>query len=626
MAIEKKIVIDVDAVKAAGGLDKLKDSLKEVNKEVEETQESSSKALDGVGKNAKKSSKGVSGLSKGFKGLGVAMKAAGIGLVIAALAKLSDIFMKNQKVADLFNTAFEAVSIAFNDFVGFIVDNSGAVIDFFKNIFENPLESVKALGASIKDNIVERFESFLDTLGYLASAVKKVFSGDFAGALEDVKNAGKESIDAITGVNNTFDKGVEFVEKNKDAVKGYITETIKAAKENVNLANAAELAAAQQSLLVEKYDIQAEQLRQIRDEERNSIEDRRKANDQLLEVLAEQEKAMLAQADAQLRSAQAELDKNASIENQVALTEALANKQGVLAQIEGFRSEQKANDLALDREEVELTNSKLESESTLSIERKRFNAEQIEDEVQRLEALKQIDLLEAEQEAIRLQAIVDNANAGTQAKVDAQIALDEFMEQSRQTNLTRDTEIVEAEIELEQQKTAAKQKALDDAISLAGAETGLGKALLIVKQGLALKEMIMEAKKTITFSKLAVAKSTVATAEGTAQTAKIGFPQNIPMLIGYAAQAAGIISAIKSATGAANSVAGTLGGGSASGGGASASTSQPPSFNIVGATETSQLAEAVGSQTQQPVQAYVVANDVTTAQSLENNIVEGATL
>jgi len=98
------------------------------------------------------------------------------------------------------------------------------------------------------------------------------------------------------------------------------------------------------------------------------------------------------------------------------------------------------------------------------------------------------------------------------------------------------------------------------------------------------------------------------------------------MLIGYAAQAAGIIAAIKSATGAANSVAGTLGGGSASGGGAAAAQPQAPSFNIVGATETSQLAEAVGSQTQQPVQAYVVANDVTTAQSLENNIVEGATL
>ena len=56
------------------------------------------------------------------------------------------------------------------------------------------------------------------------------------------------------------------------------------------------------------------------------------------------------------------------------------------------------------------------------------------------------------------------------------------------------------------------------------------------------------------------------------------------------------------------------------------STPQAPSFNIVGATETSQLADAVAGQTQQPVQAFVVANDVTTAQSLENNIVEGATL
>jgi len=71
------------------------------------------------------------------------------------------------------------------------------------------------------------------------------------------------------------------------------------------------------------------------------------------------------------------------------------------------------------------------------------------------------------------------------------------------------------------------------------------------------------------------------------------------------------------------------GGGGASvgglGGGADAQP-QAPSFNVVGATETSQLAEAVGGQAQQPIQAYVVSNDVTSAQSLENNIVEGATL
>ena len=583
MAIEKTINLNIDTKDAVKGIE-------DVNYE-----------LNQVDKGAAKAEKGVGGISKGFKGLGTAIKAAGIGLVIAALGKLAEVFNQNQKVADLFNTAFEAVSIAFNDFVNFIVDNAGAVVDFFKAIFENPLESVKALGASIKANIVERFESFLDTLGYLASAVKKVFSGDFAGALDDVKNAGKESLDVLTGVNDTFDKGAEFVEKNKDAIKGYITETVKAAKENVNLANAAELAAAQQSLLVEKYDLQAEQLRQIRDEERNSIEDRRKANDQLLEVLAEQEKAMLAQADAELRSAQAELDKNASIENQVALTEALANKQGVLAQVEGFRSEQKANDLALDREEIELTNTKLESESKLSIERQRFNAEQIDDEVKRLEALKQIDLLEAEQEAIRLQAIVDNANAGTQAKVDAQIALDEFMEQSRQTNLTRDTEIADATNKLEENKKEVKISTLE---AVSGALNGLS----------ALAGENAEAQKGIGIAQ-AIIDTFVGADKALAQGGIAG-----PIA------AAGII-----ATGLANvkTIASTKipkPKGSSAGVSGGKSVPQPPSFNIVGATETSQLAQAVGGQTQQPVQAYVVANDVTTAQSLENNIVEGATI
>jgi len=51
-----------------------------------------------------------------------------------------------------------------------------------------------------------------------------------------------------------------------------------------------------------------------------------------------------------------------------------------------------------------------------------------------------------------------------------------------------------------------------------------------------------------------------------------------------------------------------------------------PQFNVVGATATSQLATAIGEQEQQPVQAYVVSQDVTTAQSLENNIITGATL
>jgi hypothetical protein len=51
-----------------------------------------------------------------------------------------------------------------------------------------------------------------------------------------------------------------------------------------------------------------------------------------------------------------------------------------------------------------------------------------------------------------------------------------------------------------------------------------------------------------------------------------------------------------------------------------------PSFNVVGQGGTNQLAESIGSQQKQPIKAYVVSNDVTSAQSLERNIIESASI
>ena len=51
-----------------------------------------------------------------------------------------------------------------------------------------------------------------------------------------------------------------------------------------------------------------------------------------------------------------------------------------------------------------------------------------------------------------------------------------------------------------------------------------------------------------------------------------------------------------------------------------------PQFNVIGATGQNQLAAAIAATQQQPVKAYVVSNDVTTAQSLDRNIVAEASL
>jgi len=179
--------------------------------------------------------------------------------------------------------------------------------------------------------------------------------------------------------------------------------------------------------------------------------------------------------------------------------------------------------------------------------------------------------------------------------------------------------------QIEDEKLAIRMKALDDLTSIFGAESRIGKAFLIAKQLLQAKELAMEISKTITFSTQAAARSTVAVAEGTAQTAKIGFPQNIPMLIGYAAQAVGIFGAIRSAVKSAKSSVALPSMPSISEGSMSSSpASVAPTFNVVGTSGQNQIAQSLGNQA--PVKAYVVSNDVTTAQSLDRNIVNTATL
>ena len=52
------------------------------------------------------------------------------------------------------------------------------------------------------------------------------------------------------------------------------------------------------------------------------------------------------------------------------------------------------------------------------------------------------------------------------------------------------------------------------------------------------------------------------------------------------------------------------------------STTSVPQFNIAGNSPSNQLAQTLGTEEQQPVKAFVVAGDVTTAQSLERDKIQ----
>ena len=304
-----------------------------------------------LGEATKKAQSGVKKLSVTFSSLA---KASGIVFLLnKAFEVFQEVFRQNQKVVDFFNIAMESLSIAFNDLFKFLENNIGAVTGYFKSIFENPKQSLIDFGTAIKENLIERFKSLLDTFGHLGKALKHLFEGEFEDAWQSVKDAGKESIDVMTGVDNSVDKITETVTTATEAIKKYAKSTIDTATTMVELRKQSELAAVQVQGLIEEYDRQAEKLRQVRDDETKTFEERIAANEELGRVLKEQEEEMLKLIDIRIREAELDLAKNDSLENQIKLQEALNEKKAVEAQITGFQSEQLVNQVSLQKEQTQ---------------------------------------------------------------------------------------------------------------------------------------------------------------------------------------------------------------------------------------------------------------------------------
>mgnify|MGYP001311139128 CR=1 FL=1 len=635
--------IDVKTGPAEDSLKSVESELSEINKGLKTTEDGFqdiNKDAESLNKTLGKTGNAAKGARKGFRAMGVALKAVGIGLLIKGLAIVGDLLSTNQKVVDGFKTAINAITIAFNDFFNYISDNIEVVTGFFKKLFEDPVANIKKFGTAIKDELLNRFKQFAETLGFLGKALSELFAGNFQKAFELAKKAAVEAVDIVTGGEDGLKKIKNVLTGASESVTQYAVDTYNAASANVELAKSAEIAAVQNQGLIEKYDLQAETLRQVRDEERNSIAERRKANDDLAAVLDEQEKVMLknAQIAIKLANKQLALDKD-NVEAQVAKIEAENELAAIRAQVAGFRSEQQANDLALSREEIEMTNSKSEAESRLSFERKKFDAEQLDTDEARIERLKEINAEELQVEGDRLQNIINSANAGTQAKIDAEIAYKEFLEQMRQEEILLDKELADAKVEIN--KKANDQQLLDDK-EAGDLEKERAQYIADAKESIqantlnAISSLITvfnnqseeNAKRTFNLQKgLAIVETLINTSAAIMKTAKettdftppqaIRVANMVAMGVAGAAQVAAIASQKFNPSGGG-------GGGTAptptGGGGA---PSQPPSFNVVGASGFNQIAGALGQQG--PVQAFVVGSQVTTQQQLDNNIVATAT-
>ena len=639
MAEERVIKIVGDTNDADKKVDRLIESLESLGKQTEKANEIAEKGADKVGKASEKSTKKVGFLTRGFKKLGTAIKASGIGLVVSAVAALGVAFSRNQRFIDAFSAVTETLGIVLSQV-------TTALFNVYDAVSQNT-ESFDALGRVMKGLLTLAVTPLKLSFFGIKLAIQQsqlawensFFGGkdkekskqlilDIAETKTAISDIGKEAIVSGAVVVNSLGEAIneasDIVKKTSNELgKISIKNAYETAKANVQIKNSALIAVAEQGRLVEIYDRQAEQQRQIRDEERNSIDERIIANNKLGAVLQEQEKAMLKQADLQIASAQAEVNKNKTIESQTALIEALANKEGVLAQVEGFRSEQLVNDLALKREQIELNNNIADSEKERRLAQLEFDASQELNEIDKLEKQKERFELENEIILADLERKRELFKEGTLARVEAE-----------QEYLTKNQEINN---QITENERLQSEQRIKDAQTEADAKRAIQDATLnTISGGISLLKNLFEKNKGLQKAAL-IGESAVGIAKivNNTQAANAAATLKYALLPGGQALSAAEITLNKINAGigiAANLTAtskalSALGGGSVggrssndTGGGASA-----PSFNLVQGTGSNQIANSI-SQEQKPVQAYVVGSNVTTQQELDRRRLDGSSI
>jgi len=352
----------------------------EVTKSLSEIQkglEGVDSQLDKTSKNTSKIGRGLKAAGKlgatGFKALGTAIAATGIGALIGLIAGLTAKMAENKKIAEAFEVVVSAVGAAFNILVQKIEPLAGVIID----AFSNPVESIKAIGKAIKDNLQTRLEGLLEFIPAVGKAIKLVFQGEWA-------EAGKVAADAagkvVLGVEDITDKVSEAAEAVTEFASEYVDEVTKATKAATGLTQEQQkLRDQQRELNVEYAEARAEieQLKQQRDDERLSIEERIAAGERAAELDQQFAKERMDIANAEVALIQREIAvQGDSIERQDRLAEARIAAAEAAESSAAVQTELMTSIYGLNQEAIAIEEEKITKEQEAAEERKRLLEEE----------------------------------------------------------------------------------------------------------------------------------------------------------------------------------------------------------------------------------------------------------
>ena len=600
MAVTKTINLKVNTKDAQQSLKGLEKGVDDVNKEVKETSKSTqqmSGTLDKVTGGAVSKFGAFKGaltsVTTGFKSMKVAIIGTGIGALLIAVVALGQAFTRSEEGQNKFAKIMGVIGSITGNLLDLLADLGENII----GVFENPKQAIKDFTKLLKENITNRFEGLLELIPQIGKAIGLLFEGEFTEAGKVAANAvGKVAlgVDSITdSISGAIDKVKEFAEE----VEADANAAAKIADQRANAEKAA------RKLIVERA--QAEQdIARLREKSVNKEKFTAEERIAFLEEAGKisEELAAKETAVAKLRL-QAKLTENSLTKsNKDDLNEA-AQLEASVIQLETQRlnlQKRLSTELLTARREAAAQAKKDAEEEPVVVDKKLQKIQEIrkayKQKQQDADAETELQKIALEEE--RKLAELDRLDATEDQKAEVIAFYQKKIQGVKDANAAEDekNEKIKNAAQLNMVKnTLGNMSTLFDDQSAAGKATAAAAALINTYQGITAEL----ATKTVTPFEFGVKIANIAT------TAAIGFKSVKDILK----------TTPSNAKGGTNPASGA-------GGGAPI----PPAFNIVGSSGETQLADAIGGQTQRPSRAYVVSNDVTTAQEMDRNIIEGASI
>jgi|TARA_R100000081_G_C4820351_1_gene179342 hypothetical protein len=607
----EEIVVDIEfktnVKKISKDLDSVKDSLAETNQNLED-----------IAKTGKGTETAIGKIGKGFKGMGLAMKGLGIGLIVTAFNALKDIMMSNQTVMDGVAIATETIGVVFNQVVSVVTDVYNAVSESTEGF-----EGLKAVGMGLISLVIEPLKLGFYAIQLGVQSAMLAWEDSFFGGGDEAKMAKlREDIgatkDAIADTTDAIkEAGSEIVSNLGEAVTeiGSVvtiaTDTAVEGVKNISIAGAIEtgkaLADAKKNeelleVMRQRQQMQsqldAELQRQIRDDVSLTFEERIKANEELGKILDEQLQKEQAVADEKVRIAKLELDTNKnSVELQTAYQQALLEQTDIEERLAGQRSEQLTNTNGL-----------------------------IQEQQDAIAELALIGQTEREQEFIALeQDYAAKLELARKAGVDDLIVTEEYeasllalKEKFRQEDLEAqkqaDAEKLAAAELLAQQKMEVEQQAFTLAKSLFNESTKAYKIFALTEIGIDTAR--------------AISSLTANSEANPANAVTFGGAGIAQFLAGMIRIVANVKKAKDLLKGGKVTAGGGGGGGDDGGASSAASAAVESAASLVDLSDTPSLTEQFNQNftNEQPIQAYVVEQNVTSAQQINAQIEQKSTL